>query len=355
MKGVVLCGGQGNGLSPITHTLPKELIPISNRPILFYILDSLLEANISELGIVISSDNEEIFKSFLKEYKSQKINYEFIYQSQPLGSADAVAITEDFVKDDDFIVIFGDNFYEVKLDEIVDDFYNSNSNCKILLKEVDEPENYIIAEIEEKQVLSLEEKPKKPKSNLAVAGIYIFDKNIFKACKEIGLSYTGEYEIIDGIKWLIVNGYKVTCNISEALWVNMRTSKDILHANQHILSRMKGNIKGLINEKSIITGSVSLAEGSKIYNSIIRGPVIIGTNTIIENSYIGPYTSIMNNVKIIDSQIENSIVLDKCTISRFMNIIDSSIIGENTTIISNNSCKRRNSFVLGNGSSLILY
>ena len=355
MKGVVLCGGQGTGLRPITYTLPKELIPISNKPILFYILDSLLEADISEVGIVINNDDEETFKSFLRQYESLKLTYELIHQSQPLGSADAVAITEDFVKDDDFVVIFGDNFHEVKLAELIDDFYSSNSNCKVLLKEVDEPENYIIAEVEEEQVLSLEEKPKKPKSGLAVTGIYIFDKNIYKACKEIGLSYTGEYEVIDSINWLIVNGYRVTYNISEFLCIDMKTSKDILCANQYILSKMKGIVKGLVNEKSTVTGNVSLAEGSKIYNSIIRGPVIIGNNTIIENSYVGPYTSIMNNVKIIDSQIENSIVLDKCTISRVMNIIDSSIIGENTSIISYNSCKRSNSFILGNGSSLIIY
>ncbi|SCG83242.1 glucose-1-phosphate thymidylyltransferase [Proteiniborus sp. DW1] len=354
MKGIILCGGQGAGLRPITHTIPKELIPVSNRPVLYYILDSLLKADITEIGIVIS-EHEEIFKSYLKEYEKRNLEYEFIYQHQTLGLADTIAITEDFVQDDDFIVIIGDNFYELNLKELIDDFYNSTSNCSIFLHKVEEPESFRIAEVKEKQVLSIEDKPKNPKSNLAVTGIYIFDKNIFKGCKEIRPSWTGEYEISDGIKWLIDNGYKVTYNISRSLWLDLGTPKDILYANQYILSGIKSNIKGLVNEKSIITGNVFLAENSKIYNSIIRGPVIIGSNTIIENSYIGPYTSIMNNVKIIDCQIENSIILDKCFITRVMNIIDSSIIGENTNIVSQNTCKRANSFILGNDSNIILY
>ncbi len=353
MKGVILCGGLGTRLKPITYTLPKQLLPVSNRPVIFYILDSLVKANITEIGIVIK-DNEDIFRNTLKEYENKNLSYEFIHQSQPLGLADAVAMSENFVKDDDFIVVHGDNFCEFDLKKLIDDYYNSSSNCSILLHEAEEPQNFRIAEIKEKQVINVEEKPKSPRTNLAITGTYIFDKNIFKGCKEIVPSWREEYEITDSIKWLLDNDYKVTYNISESLWLDLETSKDILYINQHILSGLKKNIKGLIDEKSTITGNISLGENSKVYNSIIRGPVIIGNNTIIENSYIGPYTSIMNNVKIIDSSIENSIILDKCFISRISNTIDSSIIEKNCNIISQSSYRKTNSFILGKDSSLIL-
>lgn len=353
MKGVILCGGLGTRLHPITYTLPKQLIPISNRPIIYHILDSLLRANITDVGIVVGNEEEE-FKKVLKDYENKNINYEFISQTQPLGLADAVAVTEDYVKDDDFIVILGDNYFELDLSTIIDGFYNSDSNCHILLHEVSEPENFGIAEIKEGEVLDIEEKPKNPKSNLAITGIYIFDKNIFKACKGIVPSWRGEYEITDSIKWLLNNGYKVTYEILETLWLDLGSPKDILCANQHILNKIKTDIKGLVNEKSVITGNVSIAEGAKVYNSIIRGPVIIGSNTIIENSYIGPYTSILNNVKILDSQIENSIILDKCIISRIKKIIDSSIIEKNCIIVSDSSIRKANTFILGRDSKLKL-
>lgn len=354
MKGVILCGGLGTRLRPITYSTPKQLIPVSNRPIIFYILDSLAKANISEIGIIIN-DNEEIFKDVLKDYENKDINLEFIHQLQPLGLADAVATSEEFVKDDDFIVVLGDNFYELNLINVIEDFYSTSSNCSILLYEVTDPQNYGIAEVKEDKVLNVEEKPKNPKTNLAITGIYIFDKNIFKACKEIRPSWRGEYEITDSIKWLLDNAYKVTYNFLESLWVDLGTSKEIIYINQYNLSKIEPYTKGLIDEKSKITGNISLGENSKIFNSIIRGPVIIGNNTIIENSYIGPYTSIMNNVKIVDSQIENSIVLDKCIITKVGNIIDSSIIGSNSTIVSNNSYRKANTFILGKDSNLILY
>lgn len=353
MKGLILCGGLGTRLRPITHTLPKQLIPISNRPVIFYILDSFVRANITEIGIVIN-DNEELFKHTLRQYENKNLSYEYINQPQPLGLADAVALSENFVKEDDFIVILGDNFYELDLNKLIEDFYNSSSNCSILLHEVKEPQNFGIAEIKDDQVIDVEEKPRNPKTNLAITGIYFFDKNIFKGCKEIKPSWRGEYEITDSIKWLLDNGYKVTYNISQSLWLDLGTPKDILHTNQQILSRTKTDIKGLIDEKSIITGNITLGENSKIYNSILRGPIIIGNNTIIENSYVGPYTSILNNVKIMDSQVENSIILDKCIISRISNIIDSSIIEKNSSITSDCSIRKVNTFILGQDSSLIL-
>ena len=354
MKGVILCGGLGTRLRPITYSMPKQLIPIANRPIIFHIIDSLVKANITEIGIVING-KEDIFKNVLKEYENKDISYEFIYQNEPLGLADAVLASEKFVKDDDFIVILGDNFYEVNLTSLIKDFYHTSSSCSILLYEVEEPHKYGVAEVKEDQVLNLEEKPKNPKTNLAITGIYIFDSNIFKGCKEIGPSWRGEFEITDSINWLLYNGYKVTYKILKSLWIDLGTPGDILYANNYKLSKIKSNINGLIDEKSKTWGNIFVGENSKIYNSIVRGPAIIGNNTIIENSYIGPYTSIMNSVKIIDSQIESSIILDKCLISKVSHVVDSSIVGSNSTITSNNSQKKANSFVLGMDSNLILY
>lgn len=354
MKGVILCGGLGTRLRPITYSMPKQLIPIANRPIIFYIIDSLVRANITEIGIVIN-DKEDVFKNVLKEYENKDISYEFIHQNEPLGLADAVLASENFVKDDDIILILGDNFYEVSLISLINDFYHTSSSCSIFLHEVEEPQKYGIAEVKGDQVLNVEEKPKKPKTNLAITGIYIFDNNIFKACKEIGPSWRGEYEITDSIKWLLNNSYKITYKKIKSLWIDLGTPEDILYANNYNLSKIKSNIKGLIDEKSKISGNVSIGENSKIYNSIVRGPAIIGNNTIIENAYIGPYTSIMNNVRIIDSQIESSIIIDKCLITKVSHVIDSSIVGSNSTITSNNSQKKANNFILGMDSNIILY
>lgn len=353
MKGLVLCGGLGTRLWPITHSLPKQLIPIANKPVIFYIIDSLAEAGINEIGIVVSK-NEKIFIDALNQYKNYDVTFEFIRQEEPLGLANAVYTAKDFLCQDDFVMVLGDNLYEVDIKSFIDEFNKEPMNCKILLKEVDEPKRFGIANIVDGVLVDLIEKPKNPPSNLAITGVYIFDKNIFNACENIDKSWRNEYEITDAIKWLIDNEYKVCFDILEGWWKDLGKPRDILNANQYKLSHILTKMDGTTDEKSEITGPVLVGQNSKIYNSTIRGPVVIGEDTIIENSYIGPYSSIKNKIRIINCEIENSVILDGCYISNVDKVIDSSIIEQNCIIIKEELHRKVSTFILGKNSKLII-
>lgn len=353
MKGLVLCGGLGTRLWPITHSLPKQLIPIANKPVIFYIIDSLAEAGINEIGIVVSK-NEQIFIDALNQYKNYDVTFEFIRQEAPLGLANAVYTAKDFLGQDDFVMVLGDNLYEVDIKSFIDEFNKEPMNCRILLKEVDEPKRFGVANIVDGILVDLIEKPKNPPSNLAITGVYIFDKNISDACMSIDKSWRNEYEITDAIKWLIDNGYKVEFDILEGWWRDLGKPKDILDANHHKLNHISTEMNGIIDEKSELTGSIIVGQNSKIYNSIIRGPAVIGDDTIIENSYIGPYSSISNKIRIINCEIENSIILDGSYISNVINVIDSSIIERNCVIIKEELHRKVNTFVIGKNSKIII-
>jgi len=353
MKGLILCGGLGTRLRPITYSLPKQLIPIANRPVIFYIIDSLVSAGINNIGIVVN-DNEFVFKEMLKEYNNNEVTFEFIRQRKPLGLANAVYLAKDFINQDDFVMILGDNLYEVDIEDFINKFKRDSLNSRILLKEVKEPKRFGIAKTIDGKLVDLIEKPKNPPSNLAITGVYIFDNNIFDACKNIDKSQRGEYEITDAIKWLIDNKYKVGFDILNGWWRDLGKPTDILDANNYKLNHIRNEIKGIIDEKSVVSGKIILGENSKIYNSVIRGPVVIGNNSIIENSYIGPYSSISNQIRIINSEIENSIILDSCYIENIDKVIDSSIIERNCTIINKGFHRKVNSFVLGKNSKVII-
>lgn len=351
MKGLILCGGKGTRLHPITYTLPKQLIPIANKPLIVYTIESFIKAGINEIGIVVNEENKVIFENILTSYFHNK--FSFIIQKNPMGIAHGLLFAEEFIKDENFIMVLGDNSFHFELRKFIDDFRTKKYNTKILLKEVKHPEKFGVAYIGNGKIINLEEKPKLAFSNWAITGLYAFDHNIFKACKEISPSNRGEYEITDAIKWLLQNGYEVGYEILEGNWRDLGNPIDVIEENIDRLLLIENNIKGEIID-SHTSGRINLEKNAAIYNSIVRGPVIIGENTIIKNSYIGPYTSMGKGVNIDKSNIENSIILDRCNIIGVEKPMDYSIIGEGSIITNEKGIKKTNRLIVGRSSKVYL-
>lgn len=351
MKCVILCAGVGRRLQPITHTIPKQLIPIANTPLLVHSIRKLLSIGIEDIGIVVNRQNKSIFESILTCYFSRGFHY--IIQDSPKGIAHGLLSTEDFVGKEKFILLLGDNSYDIGVERFVEDFMQGKDNCKILLKKVDNPEEYGVAYIEEGNIIFIEEKPKTAFSNWAITGIYGFDHNVFKACKGIQPSKRGEYEITDAITWLLNNDYRVGYNILEGHWQDVGSPIDAIVENAYRLSLIDNELSGEIIDSQIV-GKVILGKGSAIYNSLIRGPVIIGDNSIIKYSYVGPYTSIGEKVNIDRSCVENSIILDYSIISGVDDMIDYSIAGKGSIITKEKGLKAVNRFILGENAKIYL-
>jgi len=351
LKGLILCGGMDTRLYPITYTIPKQLIPIANKPLIVYAIDLLLKSGIDELGIIVNKYNKPIFEKILNKYYTKDFHY--IIQHDPKGIAHGLLFAEEYINKEKFIMVLGDNSFNFDLQSFIIDFQTSKKNCKILLKEVNDPEGFRVAYIGNEKIIDLEEKPKTAFSNYAITGIYAFDENIFKAAKNIKPYHRGEHELTDAIKWLLQNGYDIDYQILKEKWRDIGNPIDVIEENIDILSSMEENITGEV-VNSHISGKIILGKDSAIYNSIVRGPVIIGDNSIIKHSYIGPYTSIGIGVNIHKSNVENSIVLDGCTIQEVRTPIDSSIIGEGSRIGYARSLKEKNTIIVGRNSKIYL-
>lgn len=351
LKGLILCGGKGTRLYPITYTIPKQLIPIGNKPLIVYTLELLIDSGIDEIGILVNEDNKLVFERGLSKYFDK--DFKYIIQYNPRGIAHGLTFCEEFINGERFVVVLGDNSFRFNLKDFVHEFKNSKLNSKILLKEVDNPERYGVAYIGNNKIINLKEKPKIAFSNWAITGLYAFDNTIFKACKEIKASKRGEYEITDAIKWMLDNGYNVGYQILEGKWRDVGRAEDVIEENIDVLSSIDEYIKGEI-VSSNVSGKIILEEGAAIYNSTVRGPIVVGENSIIKNSYIGPYTSIGRGVNIDRSNIENSIILDYCNILGVGGPIDNSIIGEGSIIAMEKGIKKINRLIVGKGSKIYL-
>lgn len=351
MKGVILCGGKGTKLYPISYTIPKELIPIANKPLIVYTIELLLNAGVDEIAIVVNEGNKLIFEKILSNYLINKLKY--IVKKNPDGIVHAMLSVREFVNQEKFILVLGDNSFDFDLKNFIMNFINNKENCRLLLKKVKNPEKYVVAYVADNRIISLEEKPKIAYSDLIVTGLYAFDDVIFKVFEEIKPSSCGEYEITDAVNLLLYNGHGVGYEILESNWRAVENPIEVIEENIYRLSNIDENIMGQI-VNSHISGKVILGNGSVVYNSIVRGPVNIGENTTIKNSYIGPYTSISNGVNIEKSNIENSIILEGATIREIQNTIDYSILGEGSMIINERGLKKVNRLILGRHSKVYL-
>lgn len=350
MKALILSGGRGTRLRPITHTSAKQLIPIANKPILFYGLEAIIEAGIKDIGIVVGETGNEI-KEALGNGSKWGVKLTYIHQESPLGLAHAVKISKDYLKKEPFVMFLGDNLVKDGIVPFVEEFKKNKPNALVLLAKVKNPQDFGVAQLKEGRVVDLEEKPKKPKSDLALVGVYIFDSNIFEAIKHIKPSWRNELEITDAISYLIHYCYNVQSHVISGWWKDTGKLEDLLEANRIILDTLKLEIKGKVNKDSHLFGKVVIEKGASIVNSTIRGPAIIGENTKIVNSYIGPFSSIYHDAVIENSEIEHSIVLEESKIENISRIEDS-LVGKNVTISRHPRKPQAYRFMLGDSSQV---
>ncbi len=329
MKGLILSGGKGTRLYPLTYTRAKQLIPVANKPVLVRVIEAIRAAGITEIGIVTGDTGPEI-REAIGDGSRWDVAVTYIPQDEPKGLAHAVKISRDFLGDERFVMFLGDNVIQGGINELIAQFGQSEWNSQIVLTEVEEPQHYGVAELNpDGSILRLVEKPREPRSNLALVGIYMFDAHIHQACEAIQPSWRGELEITDAIQWLVDQGHKVHPYVHRGWWIDTGKPIDMLDANDHVLEEKQHRVEGFVDRDSQVDKRVTVEAGAEIINSVVRGPAAIGRDTRIVNSYIGPFTSIYHDVVVEDSEIEHSIVLENSHIEGIQGRIADSLIGRN--------------------------
>ncbi len=355
MKGVILHGGHGTRLRPLTHTGPKQLIPVANKPMSQYVLEDLCSSGIREIAIILGNIMPEKVKGHYGNGEKFGVSIKYIDQENPSGIAQAVGLTEDFVEDSPFIVYLGDNLLKGGISSFVREFGREKYDAMILLCKVEDPQQFGVAEFDKDgNIVRLVEKPKKPPSNYALTGIYFLKPVIFKMIKKLKPSWRGELEITEALQLLLDNGYKVGHRIVGGWWKDTGSVGDLIEANTLVLDELEQKIEGVVEDKTSIQGRVSIGKNACIKKgAIVRGPAIIGNNTTVEGDvYIGPYTSIGNDARIKRGEIENSIVMDNCTIEVNARITDS-IIGANSEIVTSKKGPRGHKLIVGENSRIV--
>ena len=336
--------------------MAKQLIPVANKPVLFYTLENIKKLDIEEVGVVVNPQNKRVFEETLKDGSEFGLRIEYIVQEEPKGLAHAVWMAKDFLGEEDFLMYLGDNLILEDLKPFVKEFLeNEDIQASILLSPVKDPTRFGIAVMEDGKVIEVVEKPKIPPSNLAIVGVYLFRNIIFEGIKSIKPSWRGELEITDAIGYLLKRGYEVKGHIIFGWWKDTGKPEDLIEANRKILQDLRvSRVEGEVDDSSKIQGEVIIEKGVKVMSSVVRGPVIVGRGSFIKNSYIGPYTSIGEDVIVENCEIENSIIMDKCSLSDVKYRLDSSILGKSVSIRGVKSKPSSMSLILGDLSSVNL-
>jgi glucose-1-phosphate thymidylyltransferase len=337
MKALILCAGKGTRLYPVTLTLPKPLVPVANKALVKYAIETLTAMGATEIGLVVNSLDSPIRTQLGDGMDTVGVPLTYIAQEDPRGLAHAVKLSQPFVGDEPFIVYLGDNIFQDRMRALYTQFQHKDAGAAIALTEVPNPSAFGIAELEDGRIRRLVEKPKDPPTNLAIAGVYVFQPAIFEAIDHIKPSWRNELEITDAIQYMLEQGSTVIPYIVEGWWIDAGNADSIILANQLVLEELpftpaiRDDLR--IQGKSDVSHRVILGKESQIIDSVIRGPAIVGENVIIRSSYIGPYTSIGSNTVIEGSEIEHSIVMCGCTISHIRGRIDASLIADNVSVM----------------------
>jgi glucose-1-phosphate thymidylyltransferase len=350
MKALVLAGGSGSRLRPITHTYAKQLLPVANKPVLFYGLEAIRDAGITDVGIVVG-DTAPAIEDAVGDGSAFGLTATYLRQDAPRGLAHAVIVARDFLADDDFVMYLGDNFIVGGITPLVEEFRSSRPDAQIMLTSVPDPRQFGVAELDTAgEVVGLEEKPQHPKSDLALVGVYIFTPAVHEAVSQLVPSWRGELEITEAIQWLIDQGRKVRSTTITGYWKDTGNVADMLEVNRMVLETIDPQVRGTV-EASELIGRVVVEAGAQVSGSRIVGPAIIGTGTRVSGSYVGPFTSVAQDCAITDSEIEYSIVLRGALIQGVRRI-EASLIGHDVEVTPSPNVPRAHRLILGDHSKV---
>ncbi len=353
LKGLILSGGAGTRLRPITHTSAKQLVPIANKPVLFYGIEALVDAGVTEIGIVIAPRTGEEIRAAVGDGGSFGATVTYIPQAEPLGLAHAVLMAEEFLAGDPFVMYLGDNLLRDGITELVAAFRDSEPEALILLTPVSDPSSYGVAELDGERVVRLVEKPESPPSDLALVGVYMFSPIVLDAARAIAPSARGELEITDTIQRLIDEDRRVESRMVQGWWKDTGQLDDILEANRLVLEEIEPAIHGELVD-SRIEGRVIVEEGARLERSLVRGPAIIGADSRISDAYIGPYTAIDSGVTVSHSEIEHSILLSGSSVSDLEVRLEASLLGRNATLRRGDGLPKTLRLVVGDNSEIAI-
>jgi glucose-1-phosphate thymidylyltransferase len=353
VKGLILSGGKGTRLRPITHTSAKQLVPVANKPVLFYGIEAMAAAGIDEVGIIIAPETGEEIRSAVGDGSRFGLRVTYVVQDEPLGLAHAVLTAESFLGDDQFVMYLGDNLLQGGITELVEQFRSAAPDAMILLTPVADPENYGVAELNGERVVRLVEKPQEPKTDLALVGVYMFTAAIHEAARAIEPSGRGELEITDAIQHLVDAGLRVEPHIVRGWWKDTGRLEDMLEANRLILDNIETRNEGELID-SRIDGRVIIEAGARLERSTVRGPAIIGKGALLTDAYIGPYTAIGDGCVVQSAEVEHSILLADCQLVGLDGRVESSLLGRNVRIHRDGRQPRAYRFMVGDNSEIAI-
>ncbi len=358
LKAIITCGGRGSRLRPITHTNNKHLIPIANKPMIHYAIEAVRDAGITDIGIVINPDTGDLIREALGQGEHWGVRLTYIIQDAPRGLAHVVKVSEDFIGKDPFVFYLGDNIVVGGIRRFLEAFLKNGDQCHLVLAQVPEPHRFGVPEVCDGRVVRVEEKPTRPRSSYAVTGIYFYDAHIFQAVNAVESSARGELEISDAHQYLIDRGCRVGYSEITGWWKDTGKPEDLLDANRLVLDQLiengEGAVQGDISPSSRLVGKVVIGEGAKVVGSLVRGPAVIGANTLLENSYVGPFTAVGSHCVIRNSELEFSIVMEGTRILDVEVRVEQSIIGKETVIFKGHARPRTQKFVVGDHSTVEL-
>lgn len=350
MKALVLAGGSGTRLRPITYTSAKQLLPVANKPVLFYGLEAIRDTGITDIGIVVGDTAPEIQQA-VGDGSAFGLDVTYIRQNAPLGLAHAVLISRDYLGDDDFVMYLGDNFILGGITELTEQFRRERPAAQIMLTRVPDPRAFGVAELDAGRVVGLEEKPEHPKSDLALVGVYLFTPAVHEAVAGLKPSWRGELEITEAIQSLIDAGREVSSTIISGYWKDTGNVTDMLEVNRLLLEELDQRLDGTVDGASEIIGRVVVEAGAEVTRSRIVGPVVVGAGAVVKDSYIGPFTSIAQDCQVVDSEIEYSILLRRASIHGVRRI-EASLIGHDVEVTPAPNTPRAHRLVLGDHSKV---
>ncbi|MBA3690440.1 MAG: glucose-1-phosphate thymidylyltransferase [Actinobacteria bacterium] len=340
MRALVLAGGEGSRLRPITHTNAKQLIPVAGTPILFHALAAISDAGITEVGVVVGPPNEDEVRGAVRDGSRWGLDLTFIHQPAPRGIADAVSTAADFVRGQPFLLYLGDNVLLEGVTRFVEEFERTAPDAQIFLTRVAEPQHFGVVLLEGERVVRLVEKPKEYVSDIALVGVYLFRDSILDACATLRPSWRNEYEITEAIQWLIDQGRTVRAELVSGWWKDTGKPEDLLEANRMMLSLSEGAVDGEVDAASVLQGAVVVSPGAKVTRSTVVGPVVIGPDSIVDESTVGPNVSLERGCRVIRSGIQDSIVMEACTIEGVRGLTGS-ILGRNVDVRHSGGATRR--------------